>query len=210
MKIISPLKAWLWEIKGERLLNIKTNGRDASDPDKDHHPYEPTPYCVLERLAASGHLKEADTLVDYGCGKGRASLFLSNRTGCRSIGVECGRGFLLEALENKERTGGGRQVDFVLEHAERYEVPPEANRFYFFNPFSTGTLREVMRQIRKSYAAAPRAMLLFFYYPSKKYMEYLEEAECLMLIEDIDCRDLFFGRDERERVLVYEFAADKT
>ena len=35
-----------WEI----LLQIKTSGRDDSHSDTEHHPYEPTDYCVLERL----------------------------------------------------------------------------------------------------------------------------------------------------------------
>ena len=37
-------------------LQIKTSGRDDSRSDTEHHPYEPTDYCVLERLANSGHI----------------------------------------------------------------------------------------------------------------------------------------------------------
>jgi len=32
-------------------LGIQTCGRDALGADEYHHPYEPTPYSVLERLA---------------------------------------------------------------------------------------------------------------------------------------------------------------
>ena len=35
----------------ESILQIKTAGRDDSRSDAEHHPYEPTDYCVLERLA---------------------------------------------------------------------------------------------------------------------------------------------------------------
>ena len=39
------------ELQWDKLLKIKTTGRDDSHSDQYHFPYEPTPYCVLERLA---------------------------------------------------------------------------------------------------------------------------------------------------------------
>jgi hypothetical protein len=35
-------------------LRIKTVGRDETNADEYHHPYEPTPYSVLERLVTVG------------------------------------------------------------------------------------------------------------------------------------------------------------
>ncbi len=37
----------------DKLLQIKTTGRDDSNSDQYRYPYEPTPYTVLERLANS-------------------------------------------------------------------------------------------------------------------------------------------------------------
>ena len=39
------------EERWDRLLRIRTTGRDDSRADQYRYPYEPTPYCVLERLA---------------------------------------------------------------------------------------------------------------------------------------------------------------
>ena len=72
----------------DKLLQIKTAGRDETNADKYHHPYEPTPYSVLERLANSGLLEKGDVVLDYGCGKGRVGFFLSYRTKARTIGIE--------------------------------------------------------------------------------------------------------------------------
>lgn len=55
----------------DKLLQIKTSDRDETNADEYHHPYEPTPYSVLERLASSGFFGKNDIVVDYGCGKGR-------------------------------------------------------------------------------------------------------------------------------------------
>ena len=69
----------------DKLLQIKTTGRDESGADEYHHPYEPTPYCVLERLENSGLIGKDDAVLDYGCGKGRVGFFLSYRTKAKTM-----------------------------------------------------------------------------------------------------------------------------
>ena len=72
----------------DKLLQIKTTGRDDTHADVYRYPYEPTPYSVLERLANAGYIRKGNTLLDYGCGKGRVDFFLSWQTRCHSVGVE--------------------------------------------------------------------------------------------------------------------------
>lgn len=76
------------ENEWDKLLQIKTAGRDETNADAYHHPYEPTPYCVLERLIESGLIGKTDVVLDYGCGKGRVGFFLSYRLKARVIGIE--------------------------------------------------------------------------------------------------------------------------
>ena len=49
----------------DKLLKIKTEGRDDASADLYRHPYEPTPYSVLERLLESGLISSDDLLLDY-------------------------------------------------------------------------------------------------------------------------------------------------
>ena len=67
------------EQQWDKLLKIKTSGRDDTKSDCFRYPYEPTPYCVLERLANSGLIQEGDVILDYGCGKGRVGFFLAHK-----------------------------------------------------------------------------------------------------------------------------------
>lgn len=196
------------ELYWDRLLKIKTTGRDDSRSDHFHYPYEPTPYPVLQRLANSGFLRRKNFLVDYGCGKARVGLFLANQTRCRSVGVEYDERIYQTALENVSRSVAGRFVTLVNCPAERYEVPEEADRFYFFNPFSAETLHRVLSRIFDSFAAAPRELLLFFYYPSPEYRAELENWPGLALKEEIPCADLFSGDDAREVILIYQLVDD--
>ena len=52
------------EIAWDTSLQIQTTGRDDTGADQYHHPYEPTPYSVLERLADSGLIGTDDVVLD--------------------------------------------------------------------------------------------------------------------------------------------------
>ena len=186
-------------------LQIKTCGRDESGADQYHHPYEPTPYCVLERLAESGFFGKDDVILDYGCGKGRVGFFLSHRTKAKTVGIEYDEHIYAGALENQKTAKA--TAEFVLTRAEEYEVPPDVNRCYFFNPFSAEILHKVMARIIESYYDSPREIYLFFYYPSDEYISYLMTVDELEFYDEIECDDLFLGKDPRERIMIFQLPA---
>ena len=188
----------------DKLLQIQTCGRDETNADEYHHPYEPTPYTVLERLVTSGLITQEDAVLDYGCGKGRVGFFLSYRTKTKTIGIEYDDRILDIALENQKTTISRVKPDFVLTRAEEYEVPSHVNRCYFFNPFSVEILQKVMARIIESYYENPRELFLFFYYPSDEYISYLMTVDELEFYDEIECDDLFEGNGRRERILIFQ------
>ena len=192
------------EAQWDKLLRIRTFGRDDSHADQYRYPYEPTPYSVLERLAGSGLISKKNTLLDYGCGKGRTGFFLAGQTRCRCIGVEYDDRIYESALHNRETAAAGSRTEFVHARAEVWPVPADVDRIYFFNPFSVELLQKVFGRIRESYEENPRQILLFFYYPSDEYVAWLMTVPDLMFADEIDCRDLFEGDNERERIMVFE------
>ena len=185
-------------------LRIQTCGRDELGADEYHHPYEPTPYSVLERLADSGLIGKDDVVLDYGCGKGRVGFFLSYRTKAKTIGIEYDERIYQDALENQKTTISRIKPDFVLTRAEEYEVPPEVNRCYFFNPFSVEILHKVMARLIESWYDRPREIYLFFYYPADEYISYLMTVDELDFYDEIECDDLFEGNDPRERIMIFQ------
>ena len=182
-------------------LRIHTTGRDDTKADQYHHPYEPTPYCVLERLADSGLIGQGDVVLDYGCGKGRVGFFLSHQVKAHTIGIEYDDRIYKSALENQSSAVSG--AEFVLTRAEAYEVPPEVNRCYFFNPFSVEILHKVLARIIESWYETPREVFLFFYYPADEYISCLMTVDELEFYDEIECDDLFAG-DARERILIFQ------
>lgn len=192
------------EIRWDRLLNIHTTGRDDTDSDQYRYPYEPTPYSVLERLANSGLIRKGNTMIDYGCGKGRVDFFLSYQTRCRSIGIEYNERIYERAVQNKNTAAASGRVEFELADATQYAVPTDVDRIYFFNPFSMEILQKVIGRVLKSYYGNMRQIKLFFYYPSDEYISYLMTVDELMFSDEIDCRDLFDGENARERIVIFE------
>ena len=191
------------EFTWDKLLKIKTTGRDDSNSDQYRYPYEPTPYSVLERLANSGFIRKKDVVLDYGCGKGRVDFFLSYQAKASTIGIEYDERIYQRAIENQLSAVSKAKTEFVLARAEEYEVPSEVNCCYFFNPFSVELLRKVMARITQSYYENPREILLFFYYPSEEYVSYLMTVDEIEFYDEIDCGDLFEGKDSRERILIF-------
>lgn len=187
----------------DEFLKISTAGRDDSNSDQYHYPYEPTPYCVLDRLVSSGLIRKKDVVLDYGCGKGRVDFFLSHHAEANTIGIEYDERIYLDALNNRKTAVCGAMTEFFHARAEEYEVPAEVNRFYFFNPFSVELLRKVMARIVESCYESPREAYLFFYYPSDEYIAYLMTVDELEFYDEIECGDLFAGNDKRERIMIF-------
>ena len=173
------------ETQWDKLLKIKTTGRDDSRSDQYRYPYE------------------KNVLLDYGTGKGRVCFYLSYQTRCRSIGVEYDERIFESAEANREHAVSGRKVSFELTSAEKYTVPSEVDRCYFFNPFSVEILRKVLAGIYESYYEKPREILLMFYYPSEEYLGCLMTEEQLMFYDEINTEDLFEGKNDREKILIF-------
>ena len=195
-----------YENTWDKLLQIKTTGRDDSNADQYRYPYEPTPYCVLERLVQSGLIGKKDVVLDYGCGKGRVDFYLAYQTKANTIGIEYDERIYQCALENQKTAVSRARTEFVLVRAEEYDLPPEVNRLFFFNPFSVELLRKVMARVIVSYYEKPREIFLFFYYPSEEYISYLMAVNELEFYDEINCDDLFGEADVREQILIFSLS----
>lgn len=192
------------EQQWDKLLKIKTSGRDDTKSDCFRYPYEPTPYAVLERLANSGFIRKQDVVLDYGCGKGRVDFFLAYQTRAHCVGVEYDERIIAVARENGNTAVSSGRVEILLGNAETFPVPQNINRIFFFNPFSVEILQKAMARILESYYETSRELLLFFYFPSTEYISYLMTVDELSFYDEIDCSDLFEENKDREKIVIFQ------
>jgi hypothetical protein len=120
------------------------------------------------------------------------------------IGVEYDERLYNSALENKKRAISSNRVEFVYSNASDYKIDSDVVGAYFFNPFSIQVLKDVLKNLKESKINNDRDINLFFYYPSKEYLNLLDEDIDITHIEDIDCMDLFNTNDKREMIAVYK------
>lgn len=190
----------------ERLLQIETSKPQQGFPASvEYHRYEPTPYAALDLLRDVYPLEPTDTVIDFGSGKGRLPFYLAYTFRVRAIGVEMDGGYHEEALQNwgnyvkKHRSRGS--VQFECTYAERFTIPPEANRFYFFNPFSVQVFRQVVANILDSVEFSPRPVDLILYYPADDYLHFLNGETPFRYVQDVRLP----LKNLHERFLIYRF-----
>jgi hypothetical protein len=170
----------------------------------DYKPTGDQPEAIEELVRSIEGGQPHNTLLDYGCGKGRVGCFLAYRNMVPTIGIEYDQRIYYQALENQKSVISRIKPQFLLTRAEEHPLPQAVDRCYFFNPFSVEILRKVMARILESYYADPREIFLFFYYPSDEFKAYLMTVEELDFYDEIECDDLFEGNDPRERIMIFQ------
>lgn len=180
------------------LLGIDTSLTDADWSARRRHPCQPTPLAALQAVAE--RLGAEETIVDCGCGTGRAVFFFA-AMGFECVGVELDPRRFAQAADNLDRCRRrapevAQRVKIVNMAAQDFEPDGEASAFYFFNPFPAAVLRGVLRRIGE------RRARLFCYYPDDDWVSLLLD-EGWRLTESVDLRAAL-GRDARERLDVFD------
>ena len=84
--------------------------------------------------------------------------------------------------------------------AEQFEILPEHNRFYFFNPFSVQIFRQVVRNILTSVKKSPREVDIILYYPMPEFKRFLHNDTPFRLINKVKLSGTV---DPKEKFLIY-------
>ncbi|WP_160686010.1 methyltransferase [Clostridium sp. C2-6-12] len=192
----------------EKLLNIKTSGEQKIFNESIHYNrYEPTSYSALEVLSKNYTLTETDSLVDFGCGKGRLNFYMNYFFKSTVTGIEMNSFFYKEALENKKAYIKKHKkiihnIYFSNCFAEEYNINPSNNKFYFFNPFSIQIFTKVVKNITISVEKYERPVDIILYYPSDDYIYFLENNTPFQFFDEIRLPSLY-DKDQRQTFLVY-------
>ena len=199
----------------EKLLNIKTAGEQKIFNESLHYNrYEPTSYYALEILSKQYKFSEEDSIIDFGCGKGRLNFYINHFSSSNVTGIEMNNFFYKEAMDNKrnyikKHNKKQDKTNFLNCYAEEYSISSSDNKFYFFNPFSVQIFMKVIGNILISVEKYERAVDVILYYPSDDYVYFLENNTPFVLYDEIRLPDLY-DVDPRQVFLVYRLDYKKT
>lgn len=168
---------WYWD----SMLGTKTGGVHPSESPSDFNDNvecNPTPYRILNKVFSNMSINEDDTLVDYGCGKGRCVCFAAQYPFDKIYGIEISEHLASIAAANVEhlRRKRARRIEIVNMGATEFDCA-EGTLFYFFNPFGRMTFSAVVDRIRGSLIANDRKIRLVYYNPVHR--DLLEEKSWL-------------------------------
>ena len=192
----------------EKLLKIKTTGEQKNFNESIHyHRYEPTSYAALEALSSTYGFSSEDSIVDFGCGKGRLNFYINYFFDSSVTGVEMNNFFYKQAVDNNKSylqiyKNKKDKINFSNCFAEKYNINSKDNKFYFFNPFSMQIFSKVIKNILASVEENKRAVDVILYYPSNDYIYLLDTNSNFVLINEIKVPHLY-DNDPRHKFLVY-------
>lgn len=119
----------------------------------------------LRKVLAELKPSADDVLVDFGCGKGRVLLVAAMQGLKRVVGVEFSRELCSIAEENIARLKEKAAlcpVDVVCIDAGDYQIRPDETIFFFFNPFDSAVMKEVISNIEDSFEEHPRKISIVY------------------------------------------------
>lgn len=145
-KIISPAQ-----------LNIKHPYANSYEP-VSHFSF----YRMLKKL--NRNWKE-NTFVDFGCGKGAAIILADKYKFKKYIGVELAPSLAETARYNIAKVDKklAERTHIVEADAAAYNIPTDADVFYFFNPFQRPVLAAVIQQMHQSLLENPRPIFVLYF-----------------------------------------------
>ena len=175
----------------------------------DYYRYEPTSYsgliCAFDEL--EDVLTKHDRLVDFGCGKGRVLFYVNQRFQCEVCGIEVDEELYELALDNRAYYNtrfrdSMEKIEILNGKAEEYEIRPEDNVFYFFNPFEINIFEQVIDHIIASVEKYPRRVFVMMYYPKTEYTRHMKHKRFkLFRIAKLPTYEM----DWDEKVVIYEY-----
>lgn len=175
----------------------------------DYYRYEPTSYsgliCAFDELEHV--MTKYDRLVDFGCGKGRVLFYVNQRFQCEVCGIEVDEELYEIALDNRAYYNSqfrdtADKIEIINGKAEEYEIRPEDNFFYFFNPFEINIFEQVINHIIESVEKHPRRIFVMMYYPKEEYRLHMKHKRFrLYAIAKLPAYEM----DWDEKVVIYEY-----
>jgi SAM-dependent methyltransferase len=161
------------------------NKADAGISGDDDAVYYDSTAFAPELTTALNYLsiKEGDSVVDFGCGKGAVLAKFARYPFSDIYGIDLSP-VLIRICEANLRKLGLDRIHVRCIDASRFMEMEQITHFYFANPFVGKTFQTVVRNIIDSYDRNPREICLIYYHPVCH--ELIEDTRRFELIKKIE------------------------
>jgi SAM-dependent methyltransferase len=118
----------------------------------------------LGRVLKDLKISDKDSIIDLGCGKGGALLYMTKFPFRMIAGIEYSQAVFLKAKDNLEKMKQN-QIQLIHGDAGSFDGFDDFNYVYMFNPFGSVTMSRVMNRISESYKKEPRDIFIIYKNP---------------------------------------------
>jgi SAM-dependent methyltransferase len=143
----------------------------ASENLEGAQPYHQTRARPFREVMAALALPKDCTFVDFGSGKGRVLLLALDYGFEKVVGIDFAAELCAVAQHNidtyKKNKSGIEDVPVSINNVDAvdYRIEPDQRVFYLFHPFSARILTQVIGNINRSLAEAPRQIWVIYLNP---------------------------------------------
>lgn len=171
-----PTMAIIWhEYAFDSKYGIRTIGRQKPNPNNiegnnssSGKEYQGYSYYLFRKFMKQLPVNFSESVfIDFGSGKGRVLIMATEYKFKRVIGIEYAEDLFLESEINVRSTKVCSDT-IEIEHADavNYQIPNDANVFFFFNPFDEEIMESVLNNIDESKVKIPRDMYVVYTSPT--------------------------------------------
>jgi SAM-dependent methyltransferase len=137
---------------------------DLGLSDETSHFYSNSGGPEIQRVFKQVEIPRGSVVLDLGCGKGGALFSLARFPFTQLVGVDISPELIRIATDNAGRLGL-RQVRFVAADAATFSDLDAVTHLYLYNPFPGVVMEQVMANVARSLAAAPRNLTIVYKNP---------------------------------------------
>ncbi|MCX6248463.1 MAG: class I SAM-dependent methyltransferase [Bacteroidetes bacterium] len=151
----------------EKIQGVEFIKPFAEDPSygEDYYPSRSSGGKPLRELLRKMPISKTDSIVDIGCGKGRAINEFRHFPFRKIDGIEL-LGNVSKVAEYNFKRLKERRVNIYNANATSFEKYHQYTYYYLYNPFSERILEEVLRLIDSSLVTHPRSIFIIYDNPT--------------------------------------------
>lgn len=174
----------------DKKFEIDTTGTRSWGRGSLYNRTESTPYMALNSFARKYTMNPNDSLVDFGSGRSRVTVYMHNRFKIPVTGIELNDLTYDEAVANinsylSKYGSVNKSLRIEKEYAEKYKIGIDQNKFFFFNPFDVSIFKKVVSNIIESSKEHNKEVEIILYYPLSSYKDFLRDETSFILDDEI-------------------------
>lgn len=167
-EIIGEKKYGIDTIELNRLKGLSVNSENLTHASI----YQGANYFLLEKaFEYLQRINANNTIVDFGCGKGRALVVAACYGFRKIIGIDFAKALCLSAEQNIAKVQSyfpSTSFIVICDDVINYVIKEDENVFFFFNPFDEVIMLHVVKKILKSLKENPRHVHIVYLNPVHK------------------------------------------